>query len=315
MPFYNREMYLNDAIESILNQTYADFEFIIIDDGSTQPVKELLNGYREKDSRIKILSNETNQGISSSRNMGNRAAVGQYIANMDADDISLPDRFDKQVEYLDQHPEIAVLGAQIIAIDGNHKEIWRTSYPLSPGLVRWGLIFNNQLNNPAVMMRRELLSDSGFQYGTGIIAHDYALWINISRRYKLANLPAYLLLYRVHGNNISLRKKSIRFQEDFTIKSDQITGLTGVNLSENLIDGMVSSKRIGNIRDAVTLSDVIVKLEKNTSQWDITQKEKKEIRKMASFKLRSIWHSQGISPGKFRLLPYLLYAFFLYLPA
>ena len=172
MPVYNSEKYLADSIESILNQTYTDFEFLIVDDGSNRATKDIVAQYANMDGRIKIHTNSENTGIHYSRNHGNRTARGKYIANMDADDISLPDRFDKQVEYLEQHPEIAVLGAQIIAIDVNHKEIWRTSYPLSPGLLRWGLSVNNTIKQsssydaPGVIFRvRFSIWDGNYRRG------------------------------------------------------------------------------------------------------------------------------------------------------
>lgn len=313
MPVYNKDMYLQDSIESILNQTYDDFEFIIVDDGSSQPTREILSRSADKDKRIKILSNHSNKGISYSRNLGNRVASGKYIAIMDSDDISLPDRFEKQLQYLENHPEIAVLGAQILATDSKGNQLWRSSYPVSPGLVRWGMIFGCVLAHPVVMMRREIFSNSDFQYGDEIVAQDFALWTMISARFKMANLPDYLLLYRLHDNNASTMNKNDMQDETFNIIRDQISKLTGEHLTDNLINGIISSNRILNYQDAASLSNVIIKLEKAASSWDIKPSEKKEIQKLASYKLRTIWNSQNMVPDSIRLLPYLLYSFFLYL--
>ena len=107
MPVLNGEKYLAEAIESILNQTFQDFEFIIVDDGSTDQTPEILRSYANKDSRIQIVTNPINRGIGYSRNRGIALSRGEYIANMDADDLCLPERFEKQVRFLDSHPDIA----------------------------------------------------------------------------------------------------------------------------------------------------------------------------------------------------------------
>ena len=244
MPVYNNEMYLQDSIESILNQTYGDFEFIIVDDSTSIQTKELLTHYAIQDRRISILTNQTNAGMYNARNKGIRAAKGKYIANMDEDDISLSNRFERQVQYLDHHPEIAVLGGQIIFVNSNGNEFQRSNYPLSPGLVRWGLIFGCQLANGLVMMHRELFSNESFYYGNSLIAEDFALWTRIGTHHKMANLPDYLYLYRIHGSNISIVKKSTINLESLNIISGYISDFVGEKLSDNLINGMISSKRI-----------------------------------------------------------------------
>ena len=122
MAVYNGERHLREAIDSILNQTFADFEFVIIDDASTDRSGRILQEYAGKDKRIVIIGNETNMGLSKSLNKGIRLTKGEYIARMDADDISFPDRFEKQVKFLDDHNDIGILGTHYLQMDIGGKD-------------------------------------------------------------------------------------------------------------------------------------------------------------------------------------------------
>ena len=124
MPVYNAEKYLKPALESILNQTYKDFEFLIIDDGSTDKSLEIIKSYN--DSRIRLIGHEQNQKLIATLNEGIKLAQGEYIARMDADDISAPERLQKQMEFLEKHPATVVLGCDFQIIDGHPRHIART---------------------------------------------------------------------------------------------------------------------------------------------------------------------------------------------
>ena len=113
MPAYNSEAFVAEAIESILNQTYTDFEFIIINDGSTDKTAEIIDEYAKNDSRIKFINNHKNQGLIAVLNQGLDLCTGEYVARMDSDDISMPQRFEKQVQYMDEHQEVGILGTWI----------------------------------------------------------------------------------------------------------------------------------------------------------------------------------------------------------
>lgn len=199
MPVYNAALYLREAIDSILNQTYPDFELIIINDGSTDNSAQIIQSYN--DPRIRLITNERNLGIIATRNKGLQAAKGVYIANMDADDISLPERLEKQVNYLDAHPGIAVLAARLVLVNGQNREtgIWPEDYHvLSQEAIAATLPVINCIGQPTVMMRAEAIKKIG--YNPAFIANeDWGLWLQVlSQGLGIAKLPEILLRYRQH---------------------------------------------------------------------------------------------------------------------
>ncbi|MBZ0310357.1 MAG: glycosyltransferase, partial [Anaerolineae bacterium] len=137
MSVYNGEAYLKQAVESILNQTFPDFEFIILNDCSIDRTANILQDYAERDSRIKILHNEQNLGLTASLNRGLRAAQGAYIARQDADDISLPTRFAEQVHFLNQNPDVVLVSGNIEQINAAGQVIGHLNRAAPPELVRW----------------------------------------------------------------------------------------------------------------------------------------------------------------------------------
>ena len=156
MPVYNTEKFVKKTIESLLNQTYKDFELIVIDDGSTDNSIEIIKKFA--DNRIKIFSNDSNKGIVYSRNRGNAEALGRFIAPFDSDDIALPDKFEKQISFLEQHPEFGMLGSWAKLIDENDKFLnvnWKLSAKAEsiPAI----LLFRAYFIQSAVVFRREFL--------------------------------------------------------------------------------------------------------------------------------------------------------------
>lgn len=204
MCVYDGERYLSEALESILNQTFRDFEFIIIDDGSTDGTGAILGRYKNLDKRIQVYHQE-NQGFTASLNRGFRLAKGTYIARMDADDISLQRRFDKQVRFLDNHPEIGVVGTWVAYVEkgGGILGEWRT--PISPTIAEWHLFFEPCVAHPSVMMRRDILKKIKGYNPRILQAQDYDLWVRIASKMRLTNLSEVLLLRRVHEDMVSVR--------------------------------------------------------------------------------------------------------------
>lgn len=199
MAVYNGEAYLKEAIDSILNQTFTDFEFLIIDDASTDSSRRLLDSYR--DFRFRILSNSHNLCLARSLNRGMKMARGKYIVRMDADDISLPQRLEKQVAFMESHPDIGVSGSWLECF-GDRSQVWY--YPVEPGIIRSNLLFQNQLGHPTVIMRRELMMAKGLFYNPDYReAEDYDLWTRCGEHFPLSNLPEILLLYRWHEQQAS----------------------------------------------------------------------------------------------------------------
>lgn len=197
VPVYNGERFLEEALASILAQTFTDFELLVIDDGSTDATPSILERFAVEDQRVRALRCD-HQGIVPAVLHGSRHARGALIARMDADDVSLPRRFERQIQVLETRPEVGVVGTwvQYIEEDGRERSEWRT--PVGSALVAWSLNFGTALANPTVMLRRELYESVGgdrAQYG---FAHDYDLWVRLAQETKLENIPERLLLRRVH---------------------------------------------------------------------------------------------------------------------
>lgn len=208
MPVYNGEKYLPAAVESILNQSFHDFEFLIVDDGSTDNTWNLLQGYASTDSRIRLMQNPNNIGLVRTLNLGLQLACGKFVARMDADDISLPERFRTQVEYMESHPEVGVLGTNVRHIDaeGNLLFQGRSKYLefQSRKVIRWTLLWKCTIYHPTVMLRRELLENLDVWYDPAFeTAEDYELWTRLARKTVIDRLPDVLLHYRVVSSSIS----------------------------------------------------------------------------------------------------------------
>ncbi|GAG00685.1 unnamed protein product, partial [marine sediment metagenome] len=202
MSVYNGEKYLREAIDSILNQTFKDFEFLIVNDGSTDSSRDIVLSYN--DPRIRLVDNEKNIGLTGSLNKGLRLAKGEYIARMDADDISTPDRLGKQVAYMNTHPEKALLGGQAIVINSRGDTITRWHDIIEPGLLRWSLLFGNQFIHSAVMLCSTLLRAHRLSYDCVLpCAQDYDLWQRISQFSSVANLADVVIYRREHSRSIS----------------------------------------------------------------------------------------------------------------
>ena len=192
MPVYNAEKYLRPAMDSILGQSFEDFEFLIIDDQSADSSLDIIRGYG--DTRVKVVS-EVHRGVAGTLNRGLALAQGEYIARMDSDDISLPERLSKQVRYMDEHPEIDVCGSWVEMF--NDDGFSRASrYACSDQDIKAELIFGNPIAHPSIIIRKNSLERNGLSYPADK-AEDYALWAKSIDLLHFANLPEVLLRYRV----------------------------------------------------------------------------------------------------------------------
>lgn len=208
LPTYNASQYLENAIQSILAQTFDDFELIIIDDGSTDQTPEILA--RQVDPRITIMRQE-NQGLPKALNSGIKSARGLYLARQDADDKSLPQRLEKQVAFLDSHSEYALVGtwAQITTPSGISNR--QLLHPRSNGQIQVQLFFNNQFVHSSVMIRTSVLRTVGLysEDPEHFPPEDYDLWLRIARAYRVANIPEILLEYLETPTSISRTKEKL----------------------------------------------------------------------------------------------------------
>lgn len=206
MAVYNGASYLRSAIESMLHQTFTDFEFIIINDASTDESEAIILSYT--DERICYHKNESNLQLPASLNKGLALAKGKYIARMDADDISLSHRLHTQFNYMEAHPEIGICGSWGKIIGNNEGKIWR--YPTEHEEIKTMLFFRNCLIHPTVFMRRSILKRFNLKYDEQLLrAQDWQLWIDATKHTLIANLPEVLLLYRQHNQNLTLKNKAI----------------------------------------------------------------------------------------------------------
>jgi len=202
MPVYNGGLYLNEAIQSILKQTYSDFEYIIINDGSTDNSEEIILYYH--DPRIVYVKNEQNLGLIQTLNKGITLVKGKYIARMDCDDISLPTRFEKQINFLEENKDYGLCGSQYCKL--KNRKLKRKRIPCSDGIIKAQLLFSCPIAHPTVMLRTDVLVNNKLKYSNDFpSSEDYHLWTEFAKVTKLANLTAVLLYYRIHGNQITQR--------------------------------------------------------------------------------------------------------------
>ena len=197
---YNGEKYLREAIESVLNQTFTDFEFIIVNDGSTDNSLEIIQSY--DDERIKIINNEKNIGLTKSLNKALKQAKGEYIARQDADDVSLPNRFEEQVRYFEGHPEVVLLGTSVYLIDENEKIVGKRIVLAKPSIK--DLFKENHFNHGSVMFKKEIVNQLGGYNELIRYSQDYELWLRITKYYDVRNLTQILYKLRSHDANIRL---------------------------------------------------------------------------------------------------------------
>ncbi len=197
---YNGERFLRPAIESILRQTFSDFEFIVVDDGSTDSTPHILAEFKDKDARLTVLSNERNLGIAGATNRGLAAARGEYVALQDHDDVSLPHRFQTQVDFLESHLDIALLGSAATLIDEKGAAYGDYAEPTDDIELKWESLFRCPISHTSVMVRRRVLLDvGGYSTDTMLkVASDYDLLSRIMMRHRVANLSERLVMWRRH---------------------------------------------------------------------------------------------------------------------
>ena len=206
LPCYNSEAFIGSSIQSILDQTYRDFELIIIDDGSTDGSTEIIKSFH--DTRIRYIRNPENLGLIKTLNIGIGLSEGMYIARMDADDISYPNRFEEQARYLDERSDVSLVGTGYCTIPSG-----KTFVPhKTPKL--WDMLIRNQFAHPTVMFRKNNFLDNGLVYDENYnSAEDYELWSRaLIKGLQCHNIPAPLLRYRLHPDSITARKRNEMLQ-------------------------------------------------------------------------------------------------------
>ena len=290
MSVYNGEKYLREAVDSILSQTFRDFEFLIINDGSSDGTAQILESY--DDPRMRIVYNEENIGLTRSLNKGLKLARGEYIARMDADDISLPERLEKQVEFLDAHPEVGVLGTWVEVIDGEGTvgQVWRSpQVPTSPALLNWTLMFHNCLPHPSAMMRLRVIEGMGGYDPEIRYAQDYDLWARASLITDLTNLSQVLLRRRVAAEAVTGRHFQAQEQVAVRVMHALISGLFAENVPVETVQSLrqlfrrESPTGVQQIRSTASLIERLCSAYLRTRA--VSPAEKKEITRQAAAEL------------------------------
>lgn len=284
LPVYNAETYVARAVESILQQTYGDFEFIIIDDGSSDSSLEILQGFAQADKRIKLVSRE-NQGLVETLNEGLGLIHTPYIARMDADDIAMPTRFEKQMRYLDEHQDCLLLGTRVIIIDSDGDEIcemgdYFTHEDIDQGLMsRKGQL----IYHPSVIMRMSAVNQLGGYRQNYPQVEDLDLFLRISELGKIENLPEPLLKYREHSAKVG-----------FVHQEKQNRQITELLKEAHDRRGLVFKDTSVSPAKQTSLSDSW----KNWAWWALGAGNVKTARKYA----KKVWLKAPFNPDNWRLI-------------
>ena len=231
MPVYNGEMYLEEAVDSILNQTFKDFKLLILNDNSTDSTPEILQAYQKKYQRVEVINKSENVGPANLRNEGIERAQSEFVALMDADDIALPTRFEKQMNVFKTHPNIGVCGTWFTFFGDKEKLI---KHNVKPEALKVQFLSSCGIGNPTVMFRKSAIKDFRFEHQY-VPAEDYGLWSEVIQVTDFYNIPESLLNYRWHPNNISQTKEDNLKKANVLIKKRQLEHF-GINKDKENID-------------------------------------------------------------------------------
>jgi glycosyltransferase involved in cell wall biosynthesis len=240
LPVYNAEKYIDEAIESVLKQTYSDFELLLLNDGSTDDSLAKIKSYAAKDTRCKVYS-WPNQGLIKTLNAGVELSIGEIVMRMDADDVCHPNRFMRQVEYLQAHPECVAVGTQVSLIDPEGRPIKNLYNPVSHDDIDAANItasLGAAMVHPTLAMRRNTLIDVGCYKEDYIHAEDIDLFLRLAEVGKLTNLDEYLLQYRQHLNSVGY-KYSLSQHQSICKAIQDASVRRGISLANSSINSSV----------------------------------------------------------------------------
>lgn len=221
MSVYNGEKYLREAIESILNQTFTDFEFLIVNDGSTDKTSEILKEYSQRDNKIKIINNSENIGLTRSLNKAIKLSKGKYIARIDANDISLPKRLEAQFNFMEKNPHVGLVSSYTQFIDEEDNPLDRINRPAIEMNPR-RLFFDSQICHSSIMIRKKILDRIGNYDEKFLYSQDSDLTFRIFRIAKIAVVPEVLILWREQKSSISTKKRLAQIKYGSTARARAI---------------------------------------------------------------------------------------------
>lgn len=212
---YNRAHFIEQAIESVLSQTFTDWELLILDDSSTDNTNDLISKYTN-DKRIKYFKNEVNLGIVRNRNKGLNLSIGEYIAVLDSDDYWIDDsKLEKQIEFLDNNIEYALVGTNMRIVDENNVSLKDLKYPTSDKVIRSRMLIKNNFCHSSTLYRKNVAEKLGGYDNSLQLAEDYNLFLNIGINNKIANIDTFGVAYRKHSNQSysNIKKIGLEIQD------------------------------------------------------------------------------------------------------
>jgi glycosyltransferase involved in cell wall biosynthesis len=238
MPVFNGEKYLKESIQSVLDQTYTNFELICLNDGSTDNSVAIINSFT--DSRIKLYHNEVNKGLGYTRNRCIELASGTYLAMLDCDDIALPNRLHIQVSYLDLHPEVGICSGNVISIDEKGIPVSGPWWQPTDVPIEWEIFWSNPVAQPTVMLRKSILIKHNLRYdGRCAPAEDYDLWCKMALLTKMYRLDDILIYYRIHTSSAFHSNMRKAFMQ-------------GIVSSQNLAQA-ITNKKVSHVHRELTI--------------------------------------------------------------
>lgn len=233
LPAYNARKFIEQAVQSILDQSFSDFELLVIDDGSTDGTTEILKAIT--DPRLRLIRHKTNCGLIHVLNEGIAEAKGEFIARMDADDIAEPGRLETQVQFLEKHPQIGIVGSAIRIIDCNGDMGQTYLFPESHVLVEWSMSFFCPIAHPTVMVRASVIRQHGGYSFNAIHAEDYDLWTRMSITTQFANLTTPLLRLRKHEDSVTQTAKQKHLEAAAQVSRRDIERKLGVKVEMSAV--------------------------------------------------------------------------------
>ena len=282
MPVNNIQTFLTEAIESILNQTFADFEFLIISEPGTN--HEIIDGYSDR--RIRHIRTARKIGLARSLNYGIKAARGEYIARMDADDVSLPGRLERQVTFLDEHQYIGIVGTGYEYIDETGRTLLIRSNPSGPEFTKWLLLFGDVIINSSILARVDVIRHIGGYDPALVVAEDYDLWVRATaNKTKIVNLPDVLTKLRIHSGSISRVYASLMARNTNVITKRALESVYGAEISASTVSTLLyrSNQNANDYFDAAkTLKQLCVKFLRDSK---IPEQERNSILNSAASRL------------------------------
>ncbi|MGR6086939.1 MAG: glycosyltransferase family 2 protein [Arcticibacter sp.] len=245
MPVYNVAPYIKESIQSILDQSFSDFELLIIDDCSTDETFNIIQSFQ--DTRIKLIRNDVNKGLVYGLNLGLQLLQNDYIARMDGDDLCLPSRFEYQVRFMDENPDVVLCGSQAyweeIGQDGVIGKSHKWDYPTSDEAIRVSLLWSASFVHPSVIMRGDVIRRNHMTYDDSytIACEDWHMWIRLSRLGKIANLNERLLRYRIRKGSLHRSDPSLAMKLNHQVRKFYLKGL---GLEESVVQTILNTQDV-----------------------------------------------------------------------